>query len=88
VQNIKVCFHITFLLKLILFCIVTGSRLGNQENTRCLGNYLVKGGYKEFDELMSAKAEPVIAEPEIHGGIELDESCRYSTLNMSVPVTL
>jgi len=26
---------------------------------------------------MSARAEPVIAEPEIHGGIELDESCRY-----------
>jgi hypothetical protein len=41
----------------------------------------VKGGYKEFDELMSAKAEPVIAEPEIHGGIELDESCRYSFCN-------
>ncbi|PNF39628.1 hypothetical protein B7P43_G05679 [Cryptotermes secundus] len=56
------------------------SRLGNQENTRCLGNYLVKGGYKEFDELMSAKAEPVIAEPEIHGGIELDESCRFLLL--------
>ena len=56
---------------------MTGSRLGNQDNTRCLGNYLVKGCYKEFEELMSAKAEPVIAEPEIHGGIELDESCRY-----------
>jgi TAK1-binding protein 1 len=56
---------------------VTGSRLGNQENTRCLGNYLVKGCYKEFEELTSARAEPVIAEPEIHGGIELDESCRY-----------
>jgi TAK1-binding protein 1 len=48
----------------------------------------VKGGYKEFDELMSAKAEPVIAEPEIHGGIELDESCRYPALNMYVPITL
>lgn len=59
---------------------MTGSRLGNQENTRCLGNYLVKGGYKEFDELMSATAEPVTAEPEIHGGIQLDESCRYQQL--------
>jgi hypothetical protein len=59
---------------------VTGSRLGNQENTRCLGNYLVKGGYKEFDELVSARVEPVIAEPEIHGGIQLDESCRYHYL--------
>jgi TAK1-binding protein 1 len=72
-------FHILILLKVDHFylCNVTGSRLGNQENTRCLGNYLVKGGYKEFDELVSARAEPVIAEPEIHGGIQLDESCRY-----------
>ncbi|XP_067007511.2 TGF-beta-activated kinase 1 and MAP3K7-binding protein 1 [Anabrus simplex] len=57
-----------------------GSHLGNQENTRCLGNYLVKGGYKEFEELASATAEPIIAEPEIHGGILLDESCRFLLL--------
>lgn len=57
-----------------------GSRLGNQENTRCLGNYLVKGGYKEFEELACAVAEPVIAVPEIHGGIVLDESCRFLLL--------
>ncbi|KAF7382415.1 TGF-beta-activated kinase 1 and MAP3K7-binding protein 1-like isoform X2 [Vespula maculifrons] len=57
-----------------------GSHLGNQENTRCLGNYLVKGGYREFEELASAKAEPIIAEPEIHGGIELDDSCRFLLL--------
>lgn len=58
----------------------TGSHLGNQENTRCLGNYLVKGGYREFEELASATAEPIIAEPEIHGGIELDDSCRFLLL--------
>ncbi|OXU29520.1 hypothetical protein TSAR_003832 [Trichomalopsis sarcophagae] len=57
-----------------------GSHLGNQENTRCLGNYLVKGGYKEFEDLSKATAEPIIAEPEIHGGIELDESCRFLLL--------
>lgn len=57
-----------------------GSHLGNQENTRCLGNYLVKGGYREFEELTAATAEPIIAEPEIHGGIELDESCRFLLL--------
>ncbi|KAJ9592964.1 hypothetical protein L9F63_015334, partial [Diploptera punctata] len=57
-----------------------GSRLGNQENTRCLGNYLVKGAYKEFEELVSATTEPVIGEPEIHGGINLDESCRFLLL--------
>ncbi|EFN82775.1 TGF-beta-activated kinase 1 and MAP3K7-binding protein 1 [Harpegnathos saltator] len=57
-----------------------GSHLGNQENTRCLGNYLVKGGYREFEELVSSAAEPIIAEPEIHGSIELDESCRFLLL--------
>lgn len=51
-------------------------RIGNQENSRCLGNYLVKGGYKEIEELSSAVSEPIIAEPEVHGGIPLDESCR------------
>ncbi|KAK0082632.1 hypothetical protein PV325_010080 [Microctonus aethiopoides] len=57
-----------------------GSHIGNQENTRCLGNYLVKGGYREFDELARLTGEPIIAEPEIHGGIELDESCRFLLL--------
>ncbi|KAF3423294.1 hypothetical protein E2986_07969 [Frieseomelitta varia] len=57
-----------------------GSRIGNQETTRCLGNYLIKGGYREFEELASATAEPVIAEPEIHGGIELDDSCKFLLL--------
>jgi TAK1-binding protein 1 len=37
----------------------------------------VKGGYKEFEELAPAITEPVIAEPEIHGGITIDESCRF-----------
>lgn len=59
---------------------LAGSHLGNQENTRCLGNYLVKGGYKEFEDLSKATAEPIIAEPDIHGGIELDESCRFLLL--------
>ncbi|EFN64766.1 Mitogen-activated protein kinase kinase kinase 7-interacting protein 1 [Camponotus floridanus] len=57
-----------------------GSHLGNQENTRCLGNYLVKGGYREFEELAASIAEPIIAEPEIHGSIELDDSCRFLLL--------
>lgn len=54
--------------------------LGNQQNTRCLGNYLVKGGYKEFEDLSTATQEPVYAEPDIHGGITLDESCRFLVL--------
>lgn len=40
----------------------------------------MKGGYKEFEELAPSIAEPIIAEPEIHGGIELDESCRFLLL--------
>ena len=40
----------------------------------------MKGGYKEYEELSSGISEPVIAEPEIHGGIELDESCRFLLL--------
>lgn len=57
-----------------------GSRLGNQENTRCLGNYNVKGGYKDFEDLAMATQEPIISEPDIHGGIVLDESCRFLLL--------
>ncbi|KAK3914957.1 TGF-beta-activated kinase 1 and MAP3K7-binding protein 1 [Frankliniella fusca] len=55
-------------------------RLGNQETSRCIGNYLVKGGYKEISELASSLSEPVIAEPEVHGGIPIDESCRFLML--------
>lgn len=56
------------------------THLGNQENTRCLGNYLVKGGYKEFDDLNMATQEPIIAEPDIHGGITIDETCQFLLL--------
>lgn len=54
--------------------------LGNQTGTRCLGNYLVKGLYKAFSTISSASSEPIIAEPEIHGPIALDESCRFLVL--------
>nr|XP_023011496.1 TGF-beta-activated kinase 1 and MAP3K7-binding protein 1-like [Leptinotarsa decemlineata] len=57
-----------------------GSRLGNQENTRCLGNYMVKCGYSDFDDLSMASQEPIISEPDIHGGIVLDESSRFLLL--------
>lgn len=56
------------------------SKIGNQENTRCLGNYFVKGGYKEDELLASALYEPVIAEPEIHSGVVLDDSTRFLIL--------
>lgn len=57
-----------------------GSRLGPLECTRCIGNYLVKGGYKDLEELTAAQSEPVISEPDIHGGIVLDASCRFLLL--------
>ncbi len=62
--------------RIISICSALGLRLGNQEHTRCLGHYLVKGGYKEFEELVCATSEPVISEPEIAGGIPLDGSHR------------
>lgn len=80
-NDTKFKYQFIFLVNLYLIWIyIEGSHLGNQENTRCLGNYLVKGGYREFEELATATAEPIIAEPEIHGGIELDESCRFLLL--------
>lgn len=48
--------------------------------TRCIGNYTVKGGYKEFDYLSEAEEEPVIAEPNIIGGIPIDEKCKFLIL--------
>lgn len=54
--------------------------LGNQTGTRCLGNYLVKGLYKAFPTISAAATEPVIATPEIHGPIVLDDSCRFLIL--------
>ncbi|XP_045474572.1 TGF-beta-activated kinase 1 and MAP3K7-binding protein 1-like [Harmonia axyridis] len=59
------------------------STLGNQENTRCLGNYMIKGCYKEFKDLETAIQEPITAEPDINGGISLDESCKFLLLMSS-----
>jgi len=54
--------------------------LGKQPNTRCIGNYFVKGGYKELESLSGAKNEPVLAEPEIHPAVKVDESIRFLIL--------
>ncbi|KAA0185235.1 hypothetical protein HAZT_HAZT009319 [Hyalella azteca] len=53
---------------------ITGVRLGNHEITRCIGNYFLKGGYKEFDILSPASAEPVISVPHIDV-VPIDDSC-------------
>lgn len=60
--------------------ILQGNKLGNQDNTRCIGNYMVKGGYKDFDILSSAMGEPVIAEPYICAGIAIDSTRRFFLL--------
>ncbi|XP_070580706.1 TGF-beta-activated kinase 1 and MAP3K7-binding protein 1-like [Ptychodera flava] len=54
-----------------------GRQLGNCETTRSIGDYSVKGGYKDFDLLSVAHSEPVIADPEIIGGLPIDESCYF-----------
>ena len=51
----------------------TDTGLGDHNYTRCFGNYLVKGGYKETPILASCGDDPVIAEPEIQGPIEITE---------------
>lgn len=55
-------------------------KIGNQTNTRCLGNYLVKGGYKDFRSLRNARSEPVVPDPEIHPAVKVDESFRFLVL--------
>lgn len=53
----------------------------NQRNcTRCIGNYTSKGGYKEFDNFSEATEEPIIAEPNIVGGITIDDKCKFLIL--------
>ncbi|KAK6171338.1 hypothetical protein SNE40_019549 [Patella caerulea] len=52
-------------------------KLGTSDNTRCIGDYHVKGGYKDIDILSAAIREPVIAEPYLDGGIALDDSCSF-----------
>lgn len=65
-------------LSLELFFVTAFSGKASHLITRCLGNYTHKGGYKDFGLFSAAAVEPVIAEAEITGPIDLDESCRYN----------
>lgn len=49
-------------------------------NTRCIGSYTGKAGYKDSAFLSAATSEPIISQPEIVGAIPLDESCRFLLL--------
>lgn len=74
--------RIIILTAYFIFSFFLDSSLGNQESTRCLGNYLLKGSYKEYDILSSATQEPITAEPDIQSKT-LDESCRFLLLMSS-----
>jgi len=56
-----------------------GDSLAGQEVTRCLGNYRLKGGYREDERLRCCVAEPALAEPDFVS-VQLDESCRFMLL--------
>ncbi|KAK2180507.1 hypothetical protein NP493_440g03014 [Ridgeia piscesae] len=55
-------------------------QLGRHQYTRAIGDYSVKAGYKELEMLSSAWSEPVIADPEMIGGIEIDSNCSFLLL--------
>lgn len=46
--------------------------IGDSPATRTIGNYRVKGGYRDNPDLRCASKEPVIADPDIVGGIKMD----------------
>ena len=50
--------------------------MGPNNYTRCFGNYLVKGGYKESPQLVNCTDEPVIADPEVSGPITVTEDLK------------
>lgn len=51
-----------------------------QRATRCIGNYFVKSGYKEFNVLANASCEPVSAEPEVNLPIAITASSQFLVL--------
>lgn len=53
------------------------SAFGPTGYTRCLGLHKLKGGYKDVPPFENAKDEPVLSDPEIHGGIELKASFQF-----------
>ncbi|KAL8600895.1 hypothetical protein ACOMHN_045032 [Nucella lapillus] len=55
----------------------TAKKMGNSTCTRCIGDYHVKGGYRDIDYLSCATKEPVIADPFVDGGIPVDDSCAF-----------
>lgn len=57
-----------------------GSLRNEISTTRCIGNYMGKGGYKDSQFLSQAFAEPLISTPEVIGPITIDTSARFLLL--------
>lgn len=49
------------------------SQGGKFNFTRCIGDYLLKGGYKDNELLKTATSEPIIAKADVYGGISLKD---------------
>ena len=57
-----------------------GSLRNEISTTRCIGNYMGKGGYKDSEFLSQAFAEPISSTPEVIGPISIDSSVRFLLL--------
>ncbi len=60
--------------------LIKAGRLGTQENTRSIGDYSIKEGYKDVDSLLSAQSPPGIATPDIMAPRRQDNSWKYLIL--------
>eukprot|EP00117_Sycon_ciliatum_P045167 scpid57702/ scgid32497/ TGF-beta-activated kinase 1 and MAP3K7-binding protein 1; Mitogen-activated protein kinase kinase kinase 7-interacting protein 1; TGF-beta-activated kinase 1-binding protein 1 len=55
-------------------------RVGSHENTRSIGDYSMKGGYKEFEEIRQAVSEPLVAEPFIQRALPIQNNWLFMFL--------
>lgn len=53
---------------------------GEISSTRCIGNYMGKGGFKDSEFLSQSFGEPLSSNPEIIGPVSLDDQCRFLLL--------
>lgn len=58
----------------------TASLRNEISTTRCIGNYMGKGGYKDSEFLSQSFGEPISSTPEVIGPITIDESARFLML--------
>ncbi|EDV27983.1 uncharacterized protein TRIADDRAFT_21120, partial [Trichoplax adhaerens] len=57
--------------------------LGSHNNTRTIGDYYLKGGYKESDILSVSLSEPITAKPDIRGGYPINYDSWHFLVLMS-----